>query len=62
MSARPANAASAPGFPSLYVRTRLGEGEKVFRRAAEAVLTWELHREMGIGIKATAEKAAPAWT
>ncbi|MFJ5307984.1 DUF1990 family protein [Streptomyces sp. NPDC088350] len=48
-----------PGFHPLYVRTRLGEGEKVFRRASEAVLTWELHREMGIGIEASADKAAP---
>ena len=48
-----------PGFHPLYVRTRLGEGEKVFRRAAEAVLTWELHRELGMGIEASAEKAAP---
>ncbi|MGH1551574.1 DUF1990 domain-containing protein [Streptomyces sp. L7] len=43
----------------MYVRTRIGEGEKVFRRASEAVLTWELHRELGVGIEASAEKAAP---
>ncbi|MFJ9248306.1 DUF1990 family protein [Streptomyces sp. NPDC101776] len=48
-----------PGFHPLYVRTRIGEGEKVFRRASEAVLTWELHRETGVGIEASADKAAP---
>lgn len=51
-------AACPPGFHSLHVRTRLGEGEAVFRRAAEAVLTWELHRALGVGIDATAERAA----
>lgn len=50
-------AACPPGFHSLHVRTRLGEGEAVFRRAAEAVLTWELHRALGVGIDATAERA-----
>ncbi|KOU01866.1 hypothetical protein ADK87_11565, partial [Streptomyces sp. NRRL F-4711] len=48
-----------PGFRPLHERTRLGEGEPVFRGAAEAVLTWEMHREMGVGIEASAERAAP---
>ncbi|GGS59297.1 DUF1990 domain-containing protein [Streptomyces griseoviridis] len=48
-----------PGFHSLQVRTRLGEGEPVFRRAAEALLTWELHRAVGVGLDAGAERAAP---
>ncbi|MDN3024965.1 DUF1990 domain-containing protein [Streptomyces sp. S.PB5] len=48
-----------PDFHPLHVRTRIGEGESVFRRAAEAVLTWEMHRAMGVGIDATAERAAP---
>ncbi|POX56565.1 DUF1990 domain-containing protein [Streptomyces sp. Ru71] len=51
-------AACPPGFHSLHVRTRLGEGEAVFHRAAEAVLTWELHRAMGVGINASADRAA----
>ncbi|WP_324789652.1 DUF1990 domain-containing protein [Streptomyces sp. H51] len=48
-----------PGFHHLRVRTRLGEGEEVFRRAAQAVLTWEMHRSMGVGIDAAADRAAP---
>ncbi|MFM9499231.1 DUF1990 family protein [Streptomyces galilaeus] len=48
-----------PGFHALHVRTRLGEGEEVFRRAAEAVLTWELHRALGVGVEASADRAAP---
>ncbi|MFD7463021.1 MULTISPECIES: DUF1990 family protein [unclassified Streptomyces] len=48
-----------PGFRPLHVRTRLGEGEDVFRRAAEAVCTWGMHRAMGVGIEASAERAAP---
>jgi uncharacterized protein (UPF0548 family) len=48
-----------PGFHPMHVRTRIGEGEKVFRRAGEALLTWELHRELGVGIEASADRAAP---
>ena len=48
-----------PGFHPLHVRTRVGEGEKVFRRASEAVMSWELHRELGVGIDASADRAAP---
>ncbi|MFB0618152.1 DUF1990 domain-containing protein [Streptomyces sp. AGS-58] len=48
-----------PGFHPLFVRTRLGEGQEVFDRAAEAVLTWEMHRALGVGIDASAARAAP---
>jgi len=48
-----------PGFHPLHVRTRIGEGEEVFRRASEALLTWEMHRELGVGIDASADRAAP---
>ncbi|MET7481305.1 DUF1990 domain-containing protein [Streptomyces sp. NPDC005648] len=48
-----------PGFHLLHVRTRVGEGEKVFRRASEAVMSWEMHRELGVGIDAGADRAAP---
>ncbi|MFF8972229.1 DUF1990 family protein [Streptomyces sp. NPDC014995] len=47
-----------PGFHPLHVRARLGEGEPLFRRAAEAVMTWEMHRAMGVGVDASAERAA----
>ncbi|WP_406440741.1 DUF1990 domain-containing protein [Streptomyces sp. NBC_00631] len=52
-------AACPPGFRPLHVRTRIGEGQEVFHRAAEAVLTWELHRALGVGIDAAADRAAP---
>jgi uncharacterized protein (UPF0548 family) len=48
-----------PGFHSLHVRSRIGEGEQVFSRAAEAVMTWEMHRAMGVGIDASSDRAAP---
>ncbi|MFJ5896196.1 DUF1990 domain-containing protein [Streptomyces sp. NPDC093064] len=48
-----------PGFHLLHVRTRIGEGEEVFRRASEAVMTWEMHRALGVGIEASADRAAP---
>ncbi|MFF4822962.1 DUF1990 family protein [Streptomyces sp. NPDC001312] len=48
-----------PGFHPLHVRTRIGEGEEVFRRASEAVMTWEMHRALGVGIEANADRAAP---
>lgn len=48
-----------PGFHLLHVRTRLGEGEAVFRQSAEAVLSWELHRALGVGFATTADRAAP---
>ncbi|MFJ4469272.1 DUF1990 family protein [Streptomyces sp. NPDC089424] len=48
-----------PGFHPLHVRTRIGEGERVFRRAADAVGTWEMHRAAGLGVEAAADRAAP---
>lgn len=48
-----------PGFHALQVRSRIGEGEPVFRRASEAVLTWEMHRALGVGVETDAERAAP---
>ena len=48
-----------PGFHPMNVRTRIGEGEDVFRRAAEAVMTWEMHRTMGVGMETAADRAAP---
>ena len=48
-----------PGFHPLHVRTRVGEGEQAFRRASEALLTWEMHRGSGVGVETAAERAAP---
>ncbi|MEU6812284.1 DUF1990 domain-containing protein [Streptomyces sp. NPDC046831] len=48
-----------PGFHTMHVRTRVGEGHDVFDRAAEALLTWQMHRAVGVGVDATAERAAP---
>lgn len=48
-----------PGFRPLHVRARLGEGEPVFRRTAEALLTWEMHRLLGVGVDTGADRAAP---
>lgn len=48
-----------PGFHPLHVRTRLGEGHGLFRRAAEAVMTWEMHRALGVGITASTDRATP---
>jgi len=49
-----------PGFHRLHVRARIGEGEAVFRRASEALMTWEMHRELGgVTITSDAAKAAP---
>ncbi|MFI9605325.1 DUF1990 family protein [Streptomyces sp. NPDC004069] len=48
-----------PGFHPLHVRTRIGEGTEVFHRASEAVMTWEMHRALGVGIEASADRAAP---
>ncbi len=48
-----------PGFHPLHVRTRLGEGEVVFQQATRALFTWEMHRAMGVGVDAAADRAAP---
>ncbi|GAA3816780.1 DUF1990 family protein [Streptomyces phyllanthi] len=48
-----------PGFRPLDVRTRIGEGTDVFTRAVRALLTWELHRAVGVGITTEAQEAAP---
>ncbi|MDT0381477.1 DUF1990 domain-containing protein [Streptomyces sp. DSM 42041] len=45
------------GFSRLWVRTRIGEGDADFRRAAGAVSGWRMHRAMGVRIDADAESA-----
>ncbi|MEU8227795.1 DUF1990 domain-containing protein [Kribbella sp. NPDC048915] len=41
------------GLHRLEYRERLGDGDEVFRRAADALLTWRMHRTAGIPITAT---------
>jgi uncharacterized protein (UPF0548 family) len=48
-----------PGFRHLRYRTYLGHGDEVFRRSAEAVLTFAMHRATGATVRATAGRAAP---
>jgi uncharacterized protein (UPF0548 family) len=48
-----------PGFHRLHARFRIGEGEAVFRRASEALMSWELHRAMGVRMTSDADRAAP---
>ncbi|WP_370082050.1 DUF1990 family protein [Streptacidiphilus sp. MAP12-16] len=47
------------GYTHLRHRTRLGDGAAAFVAAAEAVLTWRMHRAAGVGLTAEAERAAP---
>jgi uncharacterized protein (UPF0548 family) len=47
------------GFHPMRVRTRIGEGADVFRTAAGAVLSWQMHRAVGVTIDTTAEAARP---
>lgn len=48
-----------PGYQPLQVRTRIGEGTDVFLRAADAVMSFALHRGLGLGVDAGAATAAP---
>lgn len=47
------------GFHPVRVRTRVGAGADVFRAAARAVLSWEMHRAVGVSVDAAAEAARP---
>jgi uncharacterized protein (UPF0548 family) len=46
-----------PGYHHLTYRTRLGSVD--LRAAAEAVMTWRMHRGTGLRIEASAPRAAP---
>lgn len=46
-----------PGYYHLRYRTRLGRDG--FRSAGEAVMTWRMHRRVGVPIEASAARAAP---
>jgi uncharacterized protein (UPF0548 family) len=41
------------GYHRMDLRTRLGEGDKLFRRAGEVVTTWQMHRAAGVRMYAT---------
>jgi uncharacterized protein (UPF0548 family) len=41
------------GYHRLEHKTRIGEGDEVFRRAGEALLHWRMHRAAGLPMKAT---------
>jgi len=47
------------GYRHLRHRTRLGLGPDVFMAAGESVLTWRMHRAVGVDLTATADRAAP---
>jgi uncharacterized protein (UPF0548 family) len=47
------------GYALLAHRTPLGAGPEAFAAAGESVLSWRLHRAAGVGITATADRAAP---
>jgi uncharacterized protein (UPF0548 family) len=46
-------------YNHLRYRTRIGESPEVFARAAEAILTFRMHRSSGARVRTTAERAAP---
>ncbi|MBN3931283.1 DUF1990 domain-containing protein [Streptomyces verrucosisporus] len=48
-----------PGFGLLRVRTRIGAGREVFRAAGRAVLTWRMHRAMGVEMATGSPRAEP---
>jgi uncharacterized protein (UPF0548 family) len=48
-----------PRYNHLRHRVRIGEGPETFRRAADAVLTFTLHRRAGTRIGTDAPRAAP---
>jgi uncharacterized protein (UPF0548 family) len=48
-----------PGFRHLHHRVRIGHGEHVFEAAGEAIMTWRLHRAVGVRPQPSAPRAAP---
>ena len=50
------------GFRHLRYRTRIGHGEHVFEAAGEAIMTWRLHRAVGVRPRPSAPRAAPGVT
>jgi uncharacterized protein (UPF0548 family) len=49
--------APPPGYTTGSYRAVVGGGRVSFRAAAEAVLTWQMHRDAGLGVTATSARA-----
>ena len=47
------------GYAHLRHRARIGGGDAVFAAAGQAVLTWRMHRAVGVRPTADADRAAP---
>ncbi|BBH63903.1 DUF1990 domain-containing protein [Actinoplanes sp. OR16] len=47
-----------PGYRHLRYRVRIGAGEAVLSRAAEAILTFQMHRSIGTRVASDSERAA----
>jgi uncharacterized protein (UPF0548 family) len=47
------------GYHHLHYRTLVGTGADVFRRAGDAIVTFRMHRAIGLQIRTTADRAAP---
>jgi uncharacterized protein (UPF0548 family) len=50
------------GYHRLHHRSQVGAGDGVWARAADAVLTWQMHRAAGMRVDATAPRAATGVT
>ncbi len=48
-----------PGYHLLRVRTRIGAGPAVFAAAGQAVLSWRMHRRLGVRMDTAAPAAVP---
>ncbi|TDE10135.1 DUF1990 family protein [Jiangella asiatica] len=46
------------GYHHVRMRERIGHGRPVFEAVAEGVVTWDLHRSIGLRVSATANRAA----
>jgi uncharacterized protein (UPF0548 family) len=38
------------GYRHLHRRTRLGTGDRAFRRASDALMSWHMHRDSGLAV------------
>ncbi|MEU5976275.1 DUF1990 domain-containing protein [Streptomyces sp. NPDC047315] len=47
------------GYHHLHHTTRIGRGRAAYERAADAVMTWRMHRRSGVRLRTPAPRAAP---